>query len=54
MEEQSSQPPVASALPSDFEFQYSRDEDDNAAERSLVPDDDPSSNDDAEIEVQFI
>jgi hypothetical protein len=53
MEEPSSQPPVASALPSDFEFQYSRDEDDKAAERSLV-DDDPSSNDDAEIEVQFI
>jgi hypothetical protein len=53
MEEQSSQPPVVSALPSDFEFQYSRDEDDKTAERSLV-DDDLSSNDDAEIEVRLI
>ncbi|KAG1788471.1 uncharacterized protein HD556DRAFT_1447868 [Suillus plorans] len=37
-EAQSSQPLITTALPTDFEFQHSRDEDDNAAMKSLVAD----------------
>jgi hypothetical protein len=53
MEDQTSQetqPRVTSALPSDFEFQYSRDEDDNVAQASLAAGD-SSSDDDAAIKV---
>jgi len=53
MEDQTSQgtqPRVTSALPSDFEFQYSHDKDDNVAQASLVAGD-SSSDDDAAIKV---
>jgi hypothetical protein len=44
-----SQPRVACALPTDFDFQYSRDEGDINAERSLA--DDISSTDDTATKV---
>ncbi|KAG2043703.1 hypothetical protein BDR03DRAFT_1004956 [Suillus americanus] len=49
-EAQPSQPLVTTALPTDFEFQHLRDEDDNAAMKSLV-DDVISSTDDASTPV---
>ncbi|KAG0694253.1 hypothetical protein DFH29DRAFT_1006512 [Suillus ampliporus] len=49
-EVQLSQPRVAIALPSDFEFQHSRDEDDHAAGRSLAFSD-VSSSDDSETDA---
>ncbi|KAG1848103.1 hypothetical protein F4604DRAFT_1687831 [Suillus subluteus] len=49
-EAQPSQPLVTTALPTDFEFQHSHDEDDNAAMKSLV-DDVTSSTDNASTPV---